>query len=113
MNKEAFLREFMDQVWNSQGYDKVEKYVHKEYKVHLDTADEWEGKTLSHAEFRKRLKFSFDSFPKVLLTISKHILAGIRVFGSICSRVSKTESTFRYPCPKSIGELIETVDVPV
>jgi len=70
MNKDIFLREFMDEVWNKQGFDKVEKYTHNEYTIHLDTADPWEGKTLSHSEIKKRLKYSFDSFPDMNFEIT-------------------------------------------
>lgn len=62
MDKVAFLREFMDEIWNKQNVDKVAHYVHDEYTIHLDTADPWEGQTLTHAEFKERLKFSFNSF---------------------------------------------------
>ena len=70
MNKESFLREFMDKIWNQQGYDQVAQYVHEAYTVHLDTTDPWEGKTLTHTEFRERLKFSFDSFPDMNFEIT-------------------------------------------
>ncbi|WP_172594434.1 ester cyclase [Mariniphaga sediminis] len=73
MNKEVFLREFMDEVWNKQSLNNVEKYIHNEYTVFLDTADPWEGKTLSHAEFKVRLKFSFDSFPDIHFKITSAI----------------------------------------
>jgi steroid delta-isomerase-like uncharacterized protein len=73
MNKEAFLREFMEEIWNKKRFDKVERYVHKEYCIHLDTADPWEGKTLSHSEFKERLKFSFDSFPDMNFEITSAI----------------------------------------
>jgi len=73
MNKESFLRGFIEEVWNKQGFDKVEKYVHSEYTVHLDTADPWEGKTLSHGEFKNRLKYSFDSFPDMHFEITSTI----------------------------------------
>ena len=73
MNKEIFLREFMDEVWNKQGFDKVEKYIHNEYTIYLDTTDPWEGKTLSHSEFKKRLKYSFDSFPDMNFEITSAI----------------------------------------
>ena len=73
MDKENFLREFMDEVWNKQGFDKVKKYVHNEYTIHLDTTDPWEGKTLSHSEFKKRLKYSFDSFPDMNFEITSAI----------------------------------------
>ncbi len=52
MNKESILREFMDEIWNKQRFDKVEQYVHKEYTIHLDTTDPWEGKTLNYSEFK-------------------------------------------------------------
>jgi len=63
MNKETFLRAFMKDIWNDKQFDKVETYVHPEYKIHLDNTDPWEGKTLSHTNFKERLNFSFNSFP--------------------------------------------------
>lgn len=73
MNKEAFLREFMDKVWNKQGFDQVTQYVHPAYTVHLDTTDPWEGKTLDHEEFKTRLQFSFGSFPDMHFEITSAI----------------------------------------
>lgn len=73
MNKESFLREFMDKIWNKQSFKKVEQYVHKEYTIHLDTTDPWEGKTLTHSEFKERLKFSFNSFPDMNFEITSAI----------------------------------------
>jgi len=54
INKELFLREFMDVVWNKQGFEQVSQFVHSKYTIHLDTADPWEGKTLCHSEFKER-----------------------------------------------------------
>ncbi len=62
MNKESFLREFINKIWKKQNFDKIDNYVHKEYTIHLDTADNWERKTLTHSEFKERLKFSFNSY---------------------------------------------------
>ena len=73
MKKESFLREFMTEIWNKQSFDKVEQYVHKEYTIHLDTSDPWEGKTLSHLDFKERLKFSFLSFPDMNFEITSSI----------------------------------------
>ena len=73
MNKESFLRAFMEDIWNKKQFDLVEKYVHPEYTIHLDTTDPWEGKTLSHAEFKERLNFSFDSFPDMHFEITSAI----------------------------------------
>jgi len=73
MNKAAFLQEFMNEIWNKKNFDKVQQYVHPAYTVHLDTADPWEGKTLSHAEFKKRLNFSFNSFPDMNFEVTSAI----------------------------------------
>jgi steroid delta-isomerase-like uncharacterized protein len=73
MNKESFLREFMDEIWNKQSFDKVEQYIHKEYTIHLDTTDPWEGETLNHSKFKERLKFSFNSFPDINFEITSAI----------------------------------------
>ena len=63
----------MEDIWNKKQFDLVEKYVHPEYTIHLDTTDPWEGKTLSHAEFKERLNFSFDSFPDMHFEITSAI----------------------------------------
>lgn len=73
MTKELFLRGFMDDVWNNQNIDSVEKYIHNAYTIYLDADDPWEGKTLSHSEYKKRLKFSFDSFPDMNFKITSAI----------------------------------------
>lgn len=66
MNKESFLREFMNEIWNKKNFDKIEQYVHPEYTIYLDTADLWEGKTITHFEF-KATTFIIYCFDKRLL----------------------------------------------
>ncbi len=74
MNKEAFLREFIEEVWNNKNFDKVEQYVHKEYTVHLDPGDPWENKTLSHSEYKNRMEEgSFTPFPDMNFNITSAI----------------------------------------
>ncbi len=74
MNKETFLREFMDEVWNNKNFDKIPQYLHKEYTIHLDSGDPWEGKTLSHAEFKNRMELgSFTPFPDMKFEITSAI----------------------------------------
>lgn len=73
MNKAAFLRKFIEEMWNQQRYDLVEAYIHPEYHIDLDTGDPWEGQTLSHAEYKKRLKHSFDSFSDMHFEITSAI----------------------------------------
>ena len=63
----------MDIIWNLQSFDKVEDFVHDEHKIYLDTADPWEGKTLSHEVFKERLRFSFNSFPDMHFEITSAI----------------------------------------
>ena len=73
MSKETFLREFMEAVWNNKDFDKIERFVDPEYTIHLDAADPWEGMTLSHQDFRERLKYSFNSFPDMNFEITSAI----------------------------------------
>lgn len=73
MSKEAILRDFMQKIWNEQRKDLVATYVHTAYHIQLDTGDPWEGKTLDHEEFSKRLDFSFDSFPDMNFEIQAAI----------------------------------------
>ena len=53
----------MQRVWNEKDSSSLGVYLDDNYTVHLDAGDPWEGKTLDYAEFRKRLSFSFNSFP--------------------------------------------------
>lgn len=74
MNKTAFLREFMSEVWNKKKFEKIVEYVHPAYTIHLDPGDPWEGRTLSHAEFRERMQSgSFDPFPDMHFAITTAI----------------------------------------
>ena len=63
----------MDVVWNKQELDQVDRFVHSKYTIHLDTVDPWEGKTLSHTEFKERLNYSFNSFPDMHFEITSAI----------------------------------------
>ena len=79
MNNEKILRKFIEEVWNKKGFDKVEKYVHDKYIIYVDNADPWEGKTLNHADYKERLKFSFNSFPDMHFEITSAIEDGNQV----------------------------------
>lgn len=41
--------------------------------MHLDATDPWESKTLGYAQFKERLRFSFDSFPDINFEITSAI----------------------------------------
>lgn len=79
IDKVSFLKDFMDNIWNKQQFDMVEKYVHPEYTIRLDNADPWEGQTISHAIFKERLKFSFNSFPDMNFEVAASIGDGNNV----------------------------------
>lgn len=73
MSKEEILKTFLKKVWNEQRKDLVETFVHPSYHIHLDTGDNWEGKTLKHSEYKERLDFSFNSFPDMHFEITAAI----------------------------------------
>lgn len=76
MNNVTILQDFMQKVWNEKDPDAVERFVDDEYSIHLDTGDPWEGKTLDHVEYKKRLLYSFDSFPDIHFAIQSAIADG-------------------------------------
>ncbi|MEO6845115.1 MAG: ester cyclase [Ginsengibacter sp.] len=76
MTNEYLLREFMQKVWNEKHFDSIPKYVAPAYTIHIDTSDAWEGKTLNHEEFAKRLDFTFNSFPDINFQILTAISDG-------------------------------------
>lgn len=74
MNKDLFLREFMDEIWNRKHLEKVGQYIHEAYTIYLDPGDPWEGKTLSRSEFLKRMETgSFQPFPDMNFEITATI----------------------------------------
>jgi steroid delta-isomerase-like uncharacterized protein len=79
MSNESVLIEFLLKVWNEKDFNAVEKYVHDEYTIHIDTGDPWEGKTLKLEEFKVRLHYSFDSFPDIHFNVLSVIADGAYV----------------------------------
>lgn len=63
----------MKEIWNEQRKDLVPQYIDETYSIHLDTGDHWEGKQLSHEEFKERLDFSFNAFPDMHFEITSTI----------------------------------------
>ncbi|MGK4567125.1 ester cyclase [Flavobacterium sp. 3HN19-14] len=76
MNNEVLLKAFMQEVWNEKNIAAISKYVASEYTIYLDNSNPWEGKTINHEEFKKRLNFSFDSFPDIHFEIRSAIADG-------------------------------------
>lgn len=76
MGNEEILRNFLQRVWNEKDFTAIPAFVDPEYTIHLDTGDPWEGKTLGHQEFEKRLNHSFHSFPDMHFAIQQTISDG-------------------------------------
>ena len=76
MNNKDTLMEFVERVWNQQEIGCVSEYLDTEYTIHIDTGDPWEGKTLNQDEFKKRLQYSFSSFPDIHFSIQSAISDG-------------------------------------
>lgn len=66
----------MQKIWNEKHIKSIAEFVHPEYKIHIDTGDSWEGKTLNHDEFETRLNYSFNSFPDLYFDIQTAISDG-------------------------------------
>jgi steroid delta-isomerase-like uncharacterized protein len=76
MNNKDILLEFIERVWNEKKIESVSEFLDTEYSIHIDTGDPWEGKTLSHNEYKKRLQYSFSSFPDIHFSIQTAISDG-------------------------------------
>ena len=76
MSNKEMLLEFIERVWNQQRTDVVGEYLADSYTIHIDTGDPWEGKTLTHSEYKKRLQSSFSSFPDIHFAIQSTIADG-------------------------------------
>jgi steroid delta-isomerase-like uncharacterized protein len=76
MSNETILNAFMQEVWNNKAFDAIPHFVSPAYTIHIDTGDPWEGKTLDHKEFEKRLHYSFNSFPDIHFAIQSAIADG-------------------------------------
>jgi steroid delta-isomerase-like uncharacterized protein len=76
MNNENILFDFLEKIWNGKDIESVEKYINPEYRIHIDTGDPWEGKTIGPDEFKTRLNYSFDSFPDMHFSILSSVSDG-------------------------------------
>jgi len=76
MSNADILLDFIERVWNRKETDCLPEFLDDEYLIELDNGDPWEGKTLDHDEFRKRLSHSFSSFPDIHFSIETIISDG-------------------------------------
>lgn len=76
MNNKDILEEFIERVWNKKEIDCLNEYINTEYYIQIDTGDPWEGKKLNQDEYKKRLFYSFSSFPDIHFSIQTAISDG-------------------------------------
>lgn len=82
MSLKTTLSNFMDDIWNTGDYSKVEQYVAPEYTVKHDPGDAWDGKTLDHATFIERVRYSRNAFPDLNFAIREMVEEGDKVVAS-------------------------------
>ncbi|HUL44962.1 MAG TPA: ester cyclase [Bacteroidota bacterium] len=76
MSNTNLVLEFIERVWNKHEMEHLADYLDEEYTIELDNGDPWEGKILDHDEFRRRLQYSFSSFPDMHFALQTVISDG-------------------------------------
>lgn len=59
----AHISAFFDAVWNRRDLSTLDHYLAPAYTIRSDPGDPWDGRTLTRAEFAKRLTISCAPFP--------------------------------------------------
>jgi steroid delta-isomerase-like uncharacterized protein len=78
-NNVRVLAEFMEAVWNQGDVAAVDRFLAERYVIHSDPGDPWDGRTLSHDEFKQRLITSRAPFPDLRFDVSETVAEGDRV----------------------------------
>lgn len=76
MNNIDVLLNFINRVWNNKDMECLNEFLDTKYSIQIDTGDPWEGKILNHDEYKKRLQYSFSSFPDIHFSIQTTISDG-------------------------------------
>jgi len=58
-----FVADYLHHVWNEGDIDACDRFLKPTYTIHHDPGDPWEGKTLTLAEFKERVRVSRAPFP--------------------------------------------------
>lgn len=69
INKKAFVTRFIQEVWTDGNVEAADSYVARQYTIHHDPGDPWEGQTLDLAGFKDRVRQSRAPFPDQRFTI--------------------------------------------
>jgi predicted ester cyclase len=66
-------------VWSEGDTAAIRRLVAPRYVVHADPGDPWEGKTLDHGAYERRLAYSRTAFPDLVFETHELVAAGERV----------------------------------
>lgn len=75
----TLVRELVRTVWSLGDYSAVGRLVAARYVVHSDPGDAWEGRTLDHAAYVERVRYSRAAFPDLGFEIEDAVADGRRV----------------------------------
>jgi steroid delta-isomerase-like uncharacterized protein len=75
----AVIADYMHHVWTDGDVDACDRYLGQSYTIHHDPGDAWDGKTLSLAAFKDRVRTSRAPFPDQRFVINTMIEEGIKV----------------------------------
>jgi steroid delta-isomerase-like uncharacterized protein len=76
---DAVVAELYRAVWSEGDLGAVARLVAPRYVVHADPGDPWEGKTLDHDGYARRVAYSRAAFPDLVFTTHELVTAGDRV----------------------------------
>ncbi|VAX26622.1 hypothetical protein MNBD_NITROSPIRAE01-949 [hydrothermal vent metagenome] len=74
-NLKSMLESFIQDVWNRGDFSNLENYLAPHYQIISDPGDPWEGETIDHATFKKRVLYSLNAFPDLNFSLQEMIQA--------------------------------------
>lgn len=66
-------------MWSDGDYSVIAQLVAPSYVIHSDPGDEWEGKSLDHATYTERVRFSRNAFPDLKFELQDMVAGDDRV----------------------------------
>ena len=70
------IGDFLQTVWNDGNVEACDQFLGPLYDVHHDPGDPWDGRTLTLAEFKERVRVSRAPFPDQQFTIETAVQEG-------------------------------------
>lgn len=67
----AVVADYMHHVWTDGEVDACDRFLARTYTIHHDPGDPWDGKTLTIAKFKERVRTSRAPFPDQVFVIEQ------------------------------------------